>query len=169
MPECTTSQLECGCGRTRCVSREQVGDDIWDCEDGSDELFNVTHNETCPDGTKRRQGANSVLIGELQLCTDSRLCHSHLGEICIVVGGSWRCVCQRGSVRLPGASRCIPTSEVEAYMKNPLLNCSERRKELHLRFNDSQGFLAKLAKPLSPRVDIRRAPITRKLQKAAVS
>ncbi|KAK6743395.1 hypothetical protein RB195_010571 [Necator americanus] len=165
--ECTTSQVECGCGRTRCVSREQVGDDIWDCEDGSDELFNVTHNETCPDGTKRRQGANSVLIGELQLCTDSRLCHSHLGEICIVVGGSWRCVCQRGSVRLPGASRCIPTSEVEAYMKNPLLNCSERRKELHLRFNGSQGFLAKLAKPLSPRVDIRRAPITRKLQKAA--
>ncbi|VDO64094.1 unnamed protein product [Heligmosomoides polygyrus] len=40
--ECTTSQVECGCGKTRCVARERVGDGFWDCEDGSDELFNVT-------------------------------------------------------------------------------------------------------------------------------
>ncbi|KAL6727179.1 hypothetical protein Aduo_009076 [Ancylostoma duodenale] len=164
--ECTTSQLECGCGRTRCVSRKQVGDDFWDCEDGSDELFNVTHSDVCPDGSRRRHGANSVLVGQLQLCTNSSLCHRKLGEICVVVGGSWRCVCQRGSVRLPGASRCIPTSEVEAYMKEPLPNCTRARQELSMRFGHTSGFLSKLAKPLSQRADIRRAPITRGPQSA---
>uniref|UniRef100_A0A158PBM6 EGF-like domain-containing protein n=1 Tax=Angiostrongylus cantonensis TaxID=6313 RepID=A0A158PBM6_ANGCA len=82
--ECTTSQLECGCGRIRCVARERVGDDFWDCEDGSDELFNVTQGKSCPDGSKRRNGANSVLLGQLQLCTDPNLCHNNFGEICIV-------------------------------------------------------------------------------------
>ncbi|KIH67955.1 hypothetical protein ANCDUO_01713 [Ancylostoma duodenale] len=58
--ECTTSQLECGCGRTRCVSRKQVGDDFWDCEDGSDELFNVTHSEGYQIGRDRCIGLNLV-------------------------------------------------------------------------------------------------------------
>uniref|UniRef100_W6NAJ4 EGF calcium-binding domain containing protein n=1 Tax=Haemonchus contortus TaxID=6289 RepID=W6NAJ4_HAECO len=156
--QCTTSQVECGCGKVRCVNRERVGDGFWDCEDGTDELFNVTRDKYCEDGSLRRNGANSLLVGELQLCTDSSLCHRNFGEICVVVGGSWRCVCQRGSVRLPGSTRCIPITEVDSYLREPIPNCTRARQELRTRFDTSSGLLGKLVRAVPYQKGVRRAP-----------
>ncbi|XGW15974.1 hypothetical protein V3C99_001438 [Haemonchus contortus] len=162
--ECTTSQVECGCGKVRCVNRERVGDGFWDCEDGTDELFNVTRGKYCEDGSLRRNGANSLLVGELQLCTDSSLCHRKFGEICVVVGGSWRCVCQRGSVRLPGSTRCIPITEVDSYLREPIPNCTRARQELRTRFDTSSGLLGKLVRAVPYQKGVRRAPSSPKPQ-----
>ncbi|KJH49046.1 Low-density lipoprotein receptor domain class A [Dictyocaulus viviparus] len=131
--ECTTSQLECACGIVRCVAGERVGDDFWDCEDGSDELLNITQIGIQMETAWMARDEDMALIRYWLVNYNSVLTTA----FAIVVGGSWRCVCQRGSVRLPGSARCIPISEVENYLNEPIMNCTETRQELRLRFNSS--------------------------------
>ncbi|CAD6187613.1 unnamed protein product [Caenorhabditis auriculariae] len=162
--ECTGAQFSCSCGAVRCVSREAVGDGSWDCEDGSDELFNDTHaeNSKCKDGKPRRSGTHTLSLGKLQLCpaTVVNPCKPELGQICILVGGTWRCVCKLGTVRPLGSAKCVPVELLERYMRNPVTNCSELSDQLKEQFGalkDLEISRIQSAK-FKPNSEIRRSP-----------
>ncbi|GMT19849.1 hypothetical protein PFISCL1PPCAC_11146, partial [Pristionchus fissidentatus] len=151
--ECTASQFECACGSVRCIDAARVGDGKNDCEDGSDEVDktkSISRGKKCKDGKERRTSRNSLLYGEVQLCSNSHGCLEDLGQICIVVGGTWRCVCKLGTVRPLGAARCLPTELLSSYISNPVANCSDLERDLHMQFSSTTN-----VKKETPR---RRAP-----------
>ncbi|CAB3403060.1 unnamed protein product [Caenorhabditis bovis] len=159
--ECTASQFSCACGAVRCVSKSAISDGSWDCEDGSDELVNITSNsreQKCADGTLRRIGSNSLSIGTIQLCSAENPCKKELGQICIVIGGTWRCVCKLGTVRPLGSAKCVPVELLQRYMMNPITNCSELNEDLQLQFGTLKDL--QIARIYSKKPsEIRRAPV----------
>uniref|UniRef100_A0A914WNJ8 EGF-like domain-containing protein n=1 Tax=Plectus sambesii TaxID=2011161 RepID=A0A914WNJ8_9BILA len=113
--QCTPFQFQCPCGEPRCIAFEKFGDGVNDCADGSDERGNSsTSIATCPDGTVPRNGsivAPQPLPGPPMIpcsATQPNTCKSELGEMCLVIGGAPRCMCQMGLIRPPGSVKCMP-------------------------------------------------------------
>ncbi|CAJ0578681.1 unnamed protein product, partial [Mesorhabditis spiculigera] len=130
--ECTASQFECTCGTPRCIGATLVNNQYRDCSDGSDE-GNGTRTTSCDDGTPGRMASVATFSKETALCSKPNPCPEELGQVCILVGGAWRCVCKIGLVRPVGSTRCIPPSLLPAYLANPAANCTDYQKDVRLQ------------------------------------
>ncbi|CAJ0943046.1 unnamed protein product, partial [Mesorhabditis belari] len=130
--ECTAHQFECACGLPRCIEAKRVHDGRKDCSDGSDES-NGTRAITCSDGVPGRPSSVAPFSKGIDLCAKPNPCPEELGQVCILIGGAWRCVCKLGLVRPLGATRCIPPSLLPAYLVNPVANCTDYQNDLRLQ------------------------------------
>ncbi|CAI2347512.1 unnamed protein product [Caenorhabditis sp. 36 PRJEB53466] len=157
--ECTTSQFACQCGAVRCVAEQFVMDGSWDCEDGSDEF--VSQKINCTGKHHKNTGINSFSLGKIKICSGLNPCKPELGQVCVVIGGTWRCVCKLGTVRPPGSEKCIPMELLARFRSSSYGNCSESNENLFgllqaspKVFEDPEA----LKKPENRWMNIRRAP-----------
>lgn len=100
----------------------------------------TSSSEFCTDGSPRRSGSNSLVVGRIELCEKDNPCHQQLGQICIVVGGARRCVCRIGMVRPLGSVKCIPVEMVDEYLKHPEANCTELNEDLLMELEHSTTY-----------------------------
>uniref|UniRef100_A0AC35TFU5 EGF-like domain-containing protein n=1 Tax=Rhabditophanes sp. KR3021 TaxID=114890 RepID=A0AC35TFU5_9BILA len=135
--ECTVTQFQCSCGKKRCIDVNAVHDGVKNCEDGSDEGF-LHSNGLCPDGSValvselgsvKRKAPSSI-----STCPPINPCSETLGQVCLSVGGTWRCVCKIGTVRPHGSSRCVPVEMVPQFFAKPDVNCSTVYNDMLIQY-----------------------------------
>uniref|UniRef100_A0A7E4VMT1 EGF-like domain-containing protein n=1 Tax=Panagrellus redivivus TaxID=6233 RepID=A0A7E4VMT1_PANRE len=138
---CRKTEFECACGEPRCISDKYVGDGIAHCEDASDETEALgTDVIGCADGTASRR--NPHYRGQtFEFCAQPNPCLPELGQVCLNIHGTWRCVCKLGMIRPPGPSiRCIPVSALpQSLAQRATTNCSELVQDLNLLYNSHFG------------------------------
>lgn len=94
----------------------------------------------CADGTASRK--NLKYINQtFPFCGVPNPCLPELGQVCLVLHGTWRCVCKLGTIKPPGPSiRCIPVEALPQSLANrATTNCSELIEDLNLLYNNHFG------------------------------
>ena len=92
----------------------------------------------CADGTASRR--NPLYRGQtFEFCSGPHPCLPEFGQVCLVLDGTWRCVCKLGMIRPKGPSiRCIPI-EALSNAQGATTNCSELIEDIDLIYNSTFG------------------------------